>query len=164
MTTFLELLEEIENQQKSLQKLHEKVLKMVMDYESAETEHQKEKTYTWEESFQNKGFYLEATEIEQTTTTTLLATPSNYNVATTEKVVKSNLAACQLSHIIEAINKDFEEVEQISIYFDASNNNRDSLYTSKSNVWALPFLNSEASAICLLERHQKLLKQYFGVE
>ncbi len=161
MTTFVELLEEIENQQKSLQKLHDKVIDLVNNYKGIESVMPKEKTYTWEDSFSREGFYLAVdSEIEHESLTNPVS--SNRNIATTEKVIKSYLAACMLSHIIEAINKDFDNGIQVAI--SANRAFKNNFQISDYNIWELPYLNSIEAAECLIKHHTPLLNQLFGVE
>jgi len=120
----------------------------------------KEKAYTWEECFKEEGHFLSHhSKIEWMAS--MKANSIRHNVATTEKVIQSNLAACQLSHIIEAINKDFDGDGDFCVHFNGSGMYLD---YSQKYIWALPMLNSIPAYECLVKHHTTLLKQYFGVE
>jgi len=117
----------------------------------------KEKAYTWEECFQGDGHYLDSGCMIQKVKIT---NPDEYdkNVATTEKILKSHLAACQLSHIIEAINKDYEAVSPTSCFYAGG------VFHASGMNWALPYLVSSDAMVKLIETNRTLLLQYFGVE
>jgi len=126
-----------------------------------EAQKPKEKQYTWEECFKGCGYYLDSGCMISETT---LTKPDEYdkNVAITEKVLKSHLAACQLSHIIEAINKDFEQ--GVSVAISANKAFNCGFQISDYIVWSLPRLNSTDAGLKLIETNTPLLLQYFGVE
>lgn len=159
MTTFKELLEQIEKQALILKNLHEKAEKLAKDYKHIEDTIPKGKSYTWAECFKGKGYYIEA-DSEILFEGIANALESHKNISTTEKVCKSHLAACQLSHIIEAINKDFEDSGvPKSICYDDKNG-----FCMSFDRWALPALNSQEAGEKLIETNETLLKQYLGVE
>lgn len=124
-----------------------------------QAEKQKEKRYSWEECFSGNGFYLERdSKIYEAEG---IASETSRNIATTEKVCKSHLAACQLSHIIERLNEDFGGDEKIIIYYDAINKKVKDL---SGLSWALPYLKSHKASDKLIETNTPLLKQYFGID
>lgn len=122
-------------------------------------EHPKEKNYTWEECFSGNGFIAAGnTMVEQKG---LSASSYNCNVATTEKVCKSHLAACMLSHIIEAINKDYSGDREICLIYDKTGGK---LIFSEIYAWELPYVNTYKGMDILCEYHEILLEQFFGIE
>lgn len=128
----------------------------------------KEKAYTWEECYHNSidrtAFIATGGSVIMVDINKYPCVENNKNISATEKVCKSHLAACKLSHIIEAINKDFEAHEPMSIYYDLSAVDRTAFYFSNTNCWALPYLNSESACDALIKTNTPLLLQYYGVE
>ena len=145
-------LEQLEQQAKELNDKIETFKKQL-------AEKQKQKSYTWSECFQRKGFYLsdDSKIIENSISVPL---PSHCNLATNEKVITSNLAACKLSHIIEAINKDFEGSDNLSV----SMNYQKNTFSISIRNWSMPRINTKEAAKVLIKTNRSLLLEYFGVE
>jgi len=154
-------LQEIENR---IKELGEQSVKLQLEAcklkELLEAQKPKEKAYTWEECFQRKGFYWAGKSIIEVIRAELSISESNTNVASIERVIKSNDAACKLSHIIEAINKDYDEGCEISFLVDRLGE----IEESELYAWDLPYLKSYKGARILTQHHEPLLLQYFGVE
>jgi hypothetical protein len=146
-------LEELEQQAKELNENIEAFKRQL------EATKPKEKQYTWEESFQQKGYWCMKNS-ELTFDIDLDTVESNVSIATTAKVIKSHLAACQLSHIIEAINNDYQMDKEVSVKVT----NENILEVWGEYEWPLPKLNSVEAAEKLIETNKPLLLQYFGVE
>lgn len=155
--TIEQLQHQIENLSEILSGLKTQVSELAKIYP---TPIKKEKTYQWKDVFQNKGFFVSKNEILICGSVNSVG-KTNIDIATTEKVCKSHLAACQLSHIIEAINKDCPSSSNIYIWY---HNTNDQFVTSFEVVWSLPALVSDEAAKLLIKHHTPLLKQYFGVE
>jgi len=159
-------LEELENRISELGKAIEKsqleAIELNKQWWNIKQMQPKEKAYSWKECFQGKGFWASANGlIKSEMHGDFCAVPENTTIATTEKVIKSNDAACQLSHIIEAINKDFDGDEKLAFVFDIEDNE---LQWSGIYNWSLPALNSQSACNALKRTNKPLLLQYFGVE
>lgn len=121
---------------------------------------QKEKGYAWEECFSGVGFCV-TSRSNISRHNDLSGDKDNANVAATEKVCLSHLASCQLSHIIEAINKDFEGDSSLAIVYDKEGGD---FYYSDNYEWCLPKIRSLKGFHALVKYQTPLLKQYFGIE
>ena len=122
---------------------------------------QKEKGYAWEECFSGIGFALSGLSQINHYENKLDNNFENKNVAATQRVIKSNLAACMLSHIIEAINKDFEGDSSLAIVYNKEDGD---FYYSDNYEWCLPKIRSLKGFHALVKYQTPLLKQYFGIE
>jgi prolyl oligopeptidase PreP (S9A serine peptidase family) len=152
-------LQEIENRIKELGeqsvKFHLEAIKLK---EILEAEKKKQKEYTWKDCFQRKGYFKSVgSTVEKAND--YIVDSKNIDIATSSKVIKSHLAACQLSHIIEAINMDFKGQDNLSI----SLNDKKS-FSISIHKWALPTLNSREAAKMLTKTNRLLLLEYFGVD
>jgi len=155
-------LQEIEEIEKRIERLGYQSVKLQQEAialkELLEVQKPKEKQYTWKECFSGVGFALTGLSNMAQYENILDNSYENQNVATTEKVIESNLAACMLSHIIEAINKDFEAVAPTSCFYSQG------YFHASEMVWALPYLHSVDAMLKLIETNKPLLLQYFGVK
>lgn len=150
-------LEQIKAKQAQIEQAQSELNQLIKEFEANKG---KENGYTWEECFKGTGFFIHG-ESAIYGVSDMDKYDDNINVATTEKVCKSHLAACQLSHIIEQLNEDFGGNEKIIIYYDAINKKvRDLSGVS----WALPYLKSYEAFNKLIETNTPLLKQYFGID
>lgn len=131
-----------------------------------EKQAENEKGYSLEECFwyQKFGFYINSQSDIIKETWNKTSYKHYKNIATTEKVCKSHLAACQLSHIIERLNEDFGGTDNITISVNENENEDLYLDWDDTSYWAMPYLSSIKAANKLIETNTPLLKQYFGVE
>jgi len=157
--TVEQLQHQIKNLEEILKSLKSEVAQIAAIYP---TPLQKEKAYTWEECFQGKGYWSHKGLIKSDMQGDFLPVSGNTTIATTQKIIQSNDAACQLSHIIEAINKDFQE--GISVAISANKAFNCGFQIGDYIVWALPRLNSTDAGLKLIETNRPLLLQYFGIE
>lgn len=152
-------LEKIKAKQAKLEKMQAQLSQRIAELEKVE----KPKGYTWEECFNSGGFYIESdSTIEEEIIADLII--ENKNLATTEKICLSHLAACQLSHIIERLNKDFGGYDRLSIYYDYLMPQPQFRPVNGVVLAFLPYLTSYEAFNKLVETNTPLLNQYFGID
>lgn len=123
------------------------------------------KKYSWEECFKEWGYYVEQNS-DIIPVTGMEARNRNKNIFKTESAaISGGLAHAQLTHIVAAINADFEHSINGHYFFPIIENGIIKEGWASNNRKLNPFkMNSKEACAKLIETNSDLLYQYFETE